>query len=58
MQVTDTNPMVGLEGRVSLLLNLSQALKESPMFFGTEGRPGNMLGQAVHLSPIITLNPQ
>ncbi|KAA1474482.1 DUF1688-domain-containing protein [Dentipellis sp. KUC8613] len=43
MQVGDANPMVGLEGRASLLLNLSRALRENPTFFGTEGRPGNML---------------
>jgi Protein of unknown function (DUF1688) len=43
-QVTDSNPMVGLEGRTSLLINLSHALKASPNFFGDEGRPGNMVG--------------
>ncbi|KAI0046326.1 DUF1688-domain-containing protein [Auriscalpium vulgare] len=43
MQVGSANPMVGLEGRASLLLNLSHALARSPEFFGAEGRPGNML---------------
>ncbi|KAJ4467661.1 DUF1688-domain-containing protein [Lentinula edodes] len=43
MQVSETNPIVGLEGRTSLLRNLSTALKSSPEFFGEEGRPGNML---------------
>ena len=44
MQVDASNPMVGLEGRVSLLKNLSRALKQNPVFFGDEGRPGNILG--------------
>ncbi|KAI0267317.1 DUF1688-domain-containing protein [Gloeopeniophorella convolvens] len=43
MQVSSDNPMVGLEGRASLLVNLSHALKSSPAFFGAEGRPGNMI---------------
>ncbi|TFY82108.1 hypothetical protein EWM64_g1910 [Hericium alpestre] len=43
MQVSDPNPMVGLEGRTSLLRNLARALKQNPKFFGNEGRPGNML---------------
>lgn len=45
MQVTELNPMVGLEGRASLLINLSKALKASPDFFGEEGRPGNIIGR-------------
>ncbi len=44
MQVSSDNPMVGLEGRASLLVNLSHALKGSAPFFGAEGRPGNMIG--------------
>ncbi|KAI0037010.1 DUF1688-domain-containing protein [Vararia minispora EC-137] len=43
MQVSASNPMVGLEGRASLLVSLSNALKASPHIFGVEGRPGNML---------------
>lgn len=44
LQVTDLNPMVGLEGRTSLLTNLSKALKNNPQLFGDDGRPGNMVG--------------
>ncbi len=44
MQVSSNNPMVGLEGRASLLVNLSHALKSNPTFFGAEGRPGNVIG--------------
>jgi len=43
MQVSDTNPMVGLEGRTSLLQNLSNALKSKPKFFGEDARPGNLI---------------
>lgn len=46
MQVNDTNPMVGLEGRASLLTNLGKALKDSPQFFGTAARPGGLIGEA------------
>ena len=44
MQVSDTNPMVGIEGRAALLSNLSKALKANPQFFGNDGRPGNVVG--------------
>ncbi|KAJ3559645.1 hypothetical protein NM688_g216 [Phlebia brevispora] len=43
MQVSASNPMVGIEGRSSLLKNLSIALKESPRFFGAGARPGNLV---------------
>lgn len=43
MQVGSTNRMVGLEGRATLLANLSRALNGSPQFFGGDGRPGNLL---------------
>jgi hypothetical protein len=51
MQVSSSNPMVGLEGRASLLSNLSGALKASPDIFGVEGRPGNMLGELPLIDP-------
>ncbi|KDR74811.1 hypothetical protein GALMADRAFT_249696 [Galerina marginata CBS 339.88] len=43
MQVSNSNPMVGIDGRASLLFNLSKALKASPEFFGVDGRPGNLV---------------
>jgi len=43
MQVSASNPLVGLEGRTSLLRNLGNALLASPELFGDDGRPGNML---------------
>jgi len=45
MQVSSDNPMVGLEGRASLLVNLGHALKSNPTFFGADGRPGNMISK-------------
>ncbi|KAH7071353.1 hypothetical protein BKA63DRAFT_71343 [Paraphoma chrysanthemicola] len=42
LQVTETNPLDGLEGRTSLLLRLAEALQNQEVF-GLEARPGNML---------------
>ena len=39
-QVTASNPLVGLEGRVALLQGLGRALRSRPDLFGPEGRPG------------------
>ncbi len=41
-QVTDDNPLVGLEGRAALLRRLGEALTKSPELFGTPGRVGNL----------------
>ncbi|KAI0752955.1 hypothetical protein C8Q80DRAFT_1149392 [Daedaleopsis nitida] len=43
MQVSDSNPMVGIDGRSSLLINLSKALKASSQYFGTAARPGHII---------------
>jgi hypothetical protein len=43
LQVNETNPIDGLEGRTSLLLRLAEALQNQEVF-GLEARPGNMLG--------------
>ena len=45
MQVSESNPMVGIEGRTSLLFNLGKALKGNTQFFGIDGRPGNIVGK-------------
>ena len=37
--------MVGLEGRTSLLVNLSKALSSNSEFFGHDARPGNIVGE-------------
>jgi hypothetical protein len=46
-QVTAANPLVGLEGRTSLLVRLSSALKACPKFFGSQARPGGMFDYLV-----------
>ncbi|TEB23030.1 DUF1688-domain-containing protein [Coprinellus micaceus] len=43
MQVTEENPMVGLEGRASLLSKLGEALTAHSDYFGKDGRPGNIV---------------
>lgn len=43
LQVTEHNPISGLEGRAGLISRLGDALK-NPALFGAEGRPGHMLG--------------
>ncbi len=42
-QVSDANPLEGLEGRVSLLQSLGQALAAQPEVFGEDGRIGNLV---------------
>lgn len=43
LQVSATNPMEGLEGRIGVVMRLSEALKNQSIF-GADARPGNMLG--------------
>jgi hypothetical protein len=40
-QVTPNNPLIGVEGRASLLQNLGRALENKSLF--QEGRPGNLI---------------
>lgn len=42
MQVSETNPLEGLDGRTGLMANLGKALKNKT-YFGAEGRPGNIV---------------
>ncbi len=46
LQVSETNPIMGLDGRAGLLSRLADALRNKGLF-GTDGRPGNMLGRAI-----------
>lgn len=41
-QVTDNNPLVGLEGRARLLRRLGETLRLQPEIFGADGRPGGL----------------
>lgn len=43
MQVTEANPMSGLEGRAALLTRLGGALRTRVDMFGKDARPGNMV---------------
>ncbi|KAG8986259.1 hypothetical protein FRB94_004473 [Tulasnella sp. JGI-2019a] len=43
LQVSESNPMNGVQGRSELLINVAQALRSQPEYFGTGARPGNML---------------
>lgn len=43
LQVSDANPMSGLEGRASLLIRLGTALSTNTDMFGASARPGNMV---------------
>lgn len=43
LQVSDQNPIDGLEGRTDLLIRLADALQNQELF-GLDARPGNMLG--------------
>lgn len=50
-QVSDKNPLLGVEGRVKLLQKLGQSLVSKPEFFGTEnGRPGNLVNYLLAMS--------
>jgi hypothetical protein len=44
LQVSEENPIEGLEGRTGLLVRLGDALTENSAMFGAEQRPGNMIG--------------
>lgn len=41
-QASGSNPLVGLEGRVTLLHRLGEALAAQPAIFGADGRPGGL----------------
>jgi hypothetical protein len=46
-QVSESNPMVGLEGRAVLLRRLGEAMSEQPEVFGEDGRPGGLFDMLV-----------
>lgn len=43
-QITAENPMVGVSSRVKLWNAVGQQLGNGPQIFGSQGRPGNMVG--------------
>ncbi|KAK3357087.1 hypothetical protein B0T25DRAFT_589467 [Lasiosphaeria hispida] len=46
-QVSDENPMLGVDSRAALLRSLGQSLLAHPEVFGAEGRPGNLVDYLV-----------
>lgn len=44
LQVSNENPIEGLQGRTGLLMRLADALQDKAAF-GADSRPGNMLGR-------------
>ena len=44
-QVSDDNPMLGVESRAALLRSLGQSLLANSDIFGVNGRPGNLVGK-------------
>lgn len=47
LQVTESNPIVGLDGRMGLMSRLGDALGNVGLF-GADGRPGKMIGSEIH----------
>jgi len=46
-QVSESNPMVGLQGRAVLLRRLGEAMSEQPEVFGEDGRPAGIFDMLV-----------
>ncbi len=52
-QVTETNPLIGVAGRVDLMQRLGAALQQHPMLFGQRlPRPGNLVDYFVGSNPL------
>jgi hypothetical protein len=47
-QVSDTNPLVGLDGRAALMRRLGEALQAQPETFTSIGQPGHLLDALTH----------
>jgi hypothetical protein len=47
-QVSDSNPLVGLEGRAALLRRLGEALRAQPDMFTSAGQPGHLFDALTH----------
>ncbi|KAF1950417.1 DUF1688-domain-containing protein [Byssothecium circinans] len=50
-QITETNPILGLESRAELLRGLGTSLLSQPEVFGPEGRPGNVVDYLLKTAP-------
>jgi hypothetical protein len=56
-QVSDKNPMLGVESRADLLRSLGKSLLSQPDVFGEEGRPGNIVSVYACLSIYTAYSP-
>jgi hypothetical protein len=43
-QISNSNPMVGVHARIQLLRDVGKSLLSLPDIFGSQGRPGNLVG--------------
>lgn len=50
-QVSDDNPMLGIDSRAALLRSLGESLLGQSDVFGDQGRPGNLVGKVASLPP-------
>jgi hypothetical protein len=48
-QVSDNNPILGIDSRAALLRSLGGSLLQNPDVFGEQGRPGNLVGKITSL---------
>ena len=46
-QISESNPMLGVDSRANLLRSLGKSLLSHPTIFGEEGRPGNVVGMFI-----------
>ena len=51
LQVTESNPMLGVDSRANLLRGLGKSLLAHPDIFGETGRPGNAVGKLLTTNP-------
>jgi hypothetical protein len=47
-QVSEANPLLGLDGRAALLRRLGEALRAQPECFSAEGQPGHLFDTLTH----------
>jgi len=55
-QASETNPLVGLEGRAELMRRLGAALREQPTWFTSIGQPGHLYDVLTHHAHAPRLN--
>lgn len=56
-QVSETNPLIGVEGRLSLLKNLGKTIEDKKILF-PGGRPGNLVDYLKHRYGMQVTGPQ